>query len=91
MITNIVGMLDTFIYLKVHKNIVIKMDLKYELVGDCGHRYKADGREGSGIALCYYCKGQERYFHLSAVKSLCAYCLHYHEPQGRAGSSAEGC
>ena len=37
---------------------------EYELIGFCGHRYKAKGDEENGIALCYECKGAERYFHL---------------------------
>jgi len=39
-----------------------EMVAQYELVGDCGHRYDANGDEGDGIALCYKCKGAERYF-----------------------------
>lgn len=37
---------------------------KYELVGTCGHRYKAKGDERDGIAICYLCNCAERYFHI---------------------------
>ena len=43
----------------------MKTETKYELVGICGHRYKAKGNEGDGVAICYLCKGKERYFHIS--------------------------
>jgi hypothetical protein len=43
----------------------------YELVGTCGHRYKADNTYTDGISLCYECEGKERYFSITTKKDIC--------------------